>query len=286
MIIERKAVYRFHARAADAFSKGRVFLAGDAAHITPPFVGQGLVAGLRDAANLSWKLAWVVKGRADAGILDTYDEERRPHAKAMINLAKFMGKLVMPRSAAVALLTHGLMRLVGMVPRLRAHFEELQIKPKNAFGTGLFVKGRSSTKLVRGAVIAQGWVKDSDGATRLSDDVLGQGLTLIGFGVDATASLEHATAAAFARAGGHVVQIAHRGQRLHLARRDSWEDLEGVFLPGLVPVGWVALVRPDRTIVHDGPATDANRVVCESLALLGDPVNAPTLEVEPAIRTA
>jgi 3-(3-hydroxy-phenyl)propionate hydroxylase len=286
MIIERKAVYRFHARTVDAFSKGRVFLAGDAAHITPPFVGQGLVAGLRDAANLCWKLAWVVRGRADPAILDTYDEERRPHAKAMINLAKFMAKLVMPRSAVVALLTHGLMRVLGLVPRLRAKFEELEIKPKNAFGTGLFVKGRSSTKLVRGAIIAQGWVRSSDGATRLSDDVLGQGLTLIGFGVDPAASLEHATAAEFARAGGQVVQIAHRGQRLHLARRDSWEDLEGVFLPGLVPVGWVAVVRPDKTIVHDGPATDANRVVRESLALLGDPVSAPPSKVEPAIRTA
>ncbi|MFX8149063.1 FAD-dependent monooxygenase, partial [Acinetobacter baumannii] len=58
--IERKAVYRFHARTVDRFSVGRVFLVGDAAHITPPFVGQGLVAGLRDAANLSWKLAWVL----------------------------------------------------------------------------------------------------------------------------------------------------------------------------------------------------------------------------------
>ena len=141
MIIERKAVYRFHARAVDAFSKGRVFLAGDAAHITPPFVGQGLVAGLRDAANLCWKLAWVVQGRADPGILDTYDEERRPHAKAMINLAKFMGKLVMPRSGVVALLTHGLMRLSRLVPRLRAQFEELQIKPKNAFRQGTVRQG-------------------------------------------------------------------------------------------------------------------------------------------------
>jgi 3-(3-hydroxy-phenyl)propionate hydroxylase len=286
MIIERKAVYRFHARAVDAFSKGRVFLAGDAAHITPPFVGQGLVAGLRDAANLCWKLAWVVKGRADPGILDTYDEERRPHAKAMINLAKFMGRLVMPRSGVVALLTHGLMRLSRLVPRLRVQFEELQIKPKNAFRDGLFVKGRSSTKLVRGAVIAQGWVRGSDGSTRLSDDVLGQGLTLIVFGVDAAAALEHVTAAAFARAGGRVVQIAHRGQRLHLAPRDSWEDLEGVFLPGLAPLGWAAVVRPDKTIVHDGPATDANRIVRESLALLGNPVSVPTPEVETAIRTA
>ncbi|MFM0553107.1 bifunctional 3-(3-hydroxy-phenyl)propionate/3-hydroxycinnamic acid hydroxylase [Paraburkholderia sediminicola] len=286
MIIERKAVYRFHARAVDAFSKGRVFLAGDAAHITPPFVGQGLVAGLRDAANLCWKLAWVVKGRANPGILDTYDQERRPHAKAMINLAKFMGKLVMPRSGVVALLTHGLMRLSRLVPRLRVQFEELQIKPKNAFRHGLFVKGRSSTKLVRGAVIAQGWVRGSDGSTRLSDDVLGQGLTLIGFGVDVAATLEHATVAAFARAGGRVVQIAHRGQRLHLAPHDSWEDLEGVFLPGLVPLGWAAVVRPDETIVHDGPATDANRIVRESLALLGNPVSVRTPEVETAIRTA
>ncbi|MDF6614309.1 FAD-dependent monooxygenase, partial [Escherichia coli] len=154
--IERKAVYRFHARTVDRFSVGRAFLVGDAAHITPPFVGQGLVAGLRDAANLSWKLAWVLQGRADARILDTYDEERRPHAKAMINLARFMGKLVMPRSAPIALLTHGLMRLTRLVPGLRSQFEELRIKPKNAFKTGLFVKGCSSTKLMRGGVIPQG----------------------------------------------------------------------------------------------------------------------------------
>ena len=62
--IERTAVYRFHARVAKSFSKGRCFLAGDAAHVTPPFAGQGLVAGLRDVANLAWKLAWVVRGQA------------------------------------------------------------------------------------------------------------------------------------------------------------------------------------------------------------------------------
>ncbi|WP_191632479.1 FAD-dependent monooxygenase, partial [Pseudomonas fluorescens] len=70
--IERKAVYRFHARCCNTFSKGRTFLAGDAAHITPPFVGQGLVAGLRDGANLAWKLAWVLRGYAAPSVLDTY----------------------------------------------------------------------------------------------------------------------------------------------------------------------------------------------------------------------
>lgn len=267
--IERKAVYRFHARTVDRFSVGRVFLVGDAAHITPPFVGQGLVAGLRDAANLSWKLAWVLQGRADARILDTYDEERRPHAKAMINLARFMGKLVMPRSAPIALLTHGVMRLTRLVPGLRSQFEELRIKPKNAFKTGLFVKGCSSTKLTRGGVIQQGWVRNAQGQTRLSDDVFGNGYTLVSFGCDARASLAPATAAAFERLGGTFVRIAHRGQPLHRDVPGVWEDLNGTFLPDAVPVGWAAVVRPDRTVVHDGPAADADRLVSESLAMLG-----------------
>ena len=269
IVIERKAVYRFHARVVDTFSKGRVFLAGDAAHITPPFVGQGLVAGLRDVANLCWKLAWVIQGRAASGILDSYDRERRPHAKAMINLAKFMGKLVMPRNAGVALLTHGLMRLVRLVPPLRTQLEELGIKPKNAFARGLFVNGKGGSRLRRGAVLAQGWVRGGDGTTQLSDDVFGGALALIGFGQDVSAQLDAGTANAFAAVGGKVFRITHRGQRLHAAQGESWEDLEGVFLPRSVPFGWAVVVRPDRTIVHDGPAEDAARLVRESLALLG-----------------
>ncbi|MGF6875069.1 3-(3-hydroxy-phenyl)propionate hydroxylase [Paraburkholderia sp. MM5477-R1] len=283
MVIERKAVYRFHARTVNAFSQGRVFLAGDAAHITPPFVGQGLVAGLRDAANLSWKLAWVIRGRAAAQILETYDQERRPHVKAMINFAKLMGKLVMPRNGGLALFTHGLMRMVRLVPQLRTHFEELGLKPKNAYSRGLFVKGRTRTRLVRGAVIAQGWVRGCDGTTCLSDNVLGKGLTLVGFGSDAGAALDNETATAFAAAGGTVVQIAHRGQRLHLAPGGSWEDLDGVFLPRVVSVGWAAVIRPDRTILHDGPATEASRLVRESLALLGAPISAPVGAPAPSV---
>jgi 3-(3-hydroxy-phenyl)propionate hydroxylase len=117
--IERKAVYRFHARSCERYSKGRVFLVGDAAHITPPFVGQGLVAGLRDAANLAWKLAFVIKGNAAPAILETYDQERRPHATKMIGLAKLMGGLVMPSSRFMAVLIHGTMALLRRMPGLR-----------------------------------------------------------------------------------------------------------------------------------------------------------------------
>ncbi|HLZ67758.1 MAG TPA: bifunctional 3-(3-hydroxy-phenyl)propionate/3-hydroxycinnamic acid hydroxylase [Aliidongia sp.] len=271
LVVERKAVYRFHARTVKAFSRGRVFLAGDAAHITPPFVGQGLVAGLRDAANLCWKLAWVIQRHAESSILDSYDQERRPHAKAMIKLAKGIGKLVMPRSAIIAILTHGFLRLARLTPQLRAYFDELGMKPKNVFRRGLFVKGRSGAKLVRGALLAQGWVRGADGNTTLSDDVLGPALTLIGFGLDAEAELDEPAYRAFKAAGGRIVQIAHRGQQLHLVREHCWEDLEGVFLPKSVPFGWAAIVRPDRTILHDGPVGEASRLMRESLALLGTP---------------
>ncbi|WP_206958452.1 bifunctional 3-(3-hydroxy-phenyl)propionate/3-hydroxycinnamic acid hydroxylase [Trinickia acidisoli] len=281
MLIERKAVYRFHARTVKAFSKGRVFLAGDAAHITPPFVGQGLVAGLRDAVNLCWKLTWVVQGRASTRILDTYDQERRPHVKAMIGLAKFMGKLVMPRNAVIALLTHGLMRLVRLVPPLRAHFDELGIKPKNVFRRGLFIKGAARTRLVRGAVLPQGWVRGRDAAICLSDDALGTGLTLIGFGIDAGIALDTNTRAAFINAGGSVIQIVHRGQHLHRAESGCWEDLDGTFMPRVAPFGWAAVVRPDKTILHDGPASESMRLVRESLQLLGSPAQAlaPSVQI-------
>ncbi len=274
MTIERKAVYRFHARTAKAFRKGRVFLAGDAAHITPPFVGQGLVAGLRDAANLSWKIAWVLQGRASPKILDTYDEERRPHAKAMIDLAKFMGRLIMPRSAAVALLTHGTLRLLRLTAAMRRYFDDLGIKPKNVFQRGLFVSGRSGSKLIRGGPLPQGWVRGPDGAVRLSDDALGPAMTLLGFGRDPREGLDAATLRAFAACGGKVVQIAHRGQARHLRREDCWEDLDGTFLPGAASFGWAAVVRPDRTVLHDGPAADVDRIVRESLALIETTVRA------------
>ena len=91
---EKHAVYRFQARWVEEWRRGRVLLAGDAAHQTPPFAGQGLCAGLRDAANLAWKLDLVLAGTAPDTLLDTYGTERGPNMEAVIELAIEMGKMI------------------------------------------------------------------------------------------------------------------------------------------------------------------------------------------------
>jgi len=91
MQLIRNATYTFRARLASSFRSGPVFLLGDAAHLTPPFIGQGLAAGLRDADNLAWKIAHVLTGRADGDLLDSYDAERRPHARALVRKAVTVG---------------------------------------------------------------------------------------------------------------------------------------------------------------------------------------------------
>ena len=87
----RVAEYTFRAQLADRWRDRNVFLLGDAAHLTPPFIGQGLCAGVRDSMNLSWKIAGVLSGDLPESVLDTYEVERKPHARAMIRLAKLVG---------------------------------------------------------------------------------------------------------------------------------------------------------------------------------------------------
>jgi len=272
MTIERTAVYRFQARVVDAFARGRIFLAGDAAHVTPPFAGQGLVAGLRDAANLAWKLAWVLEGRAGDSILASYDVERRPHAQAMVRLATRMGHLIMPQSRLRAFLSHGIVRLLRLLPAFRVLFDDMKLKPGTHFRRGLFARGKAGAPLRRGGLLPQGRLRSPGGEVVWSDDAFGPSLTLVGFGDDPSRHLAPDLAAAFRAAGGSLLRVHAPGEpqaaRDELAR---WEDLDGVLLPGAAPAGWAAIVRPDRVVLHHGPAKDVSRLVGEALSLLGAP---------------
>ena len=93
LLIERRAVYTFQSKLARRWRRGRVMIAGDAAHLTPPFMGQGMCIGIRDVANLSWKLAHILRG-GSYSLLDSYASERAPHARAYIEMATYLGNLL------------------------------------------------------------------------------------------------------------------------------------------------------------------------------------------------
>lgn len=217
-------------------------------------------------ANLAWKLAWVVKERADDRILDSYDAERRPHARKIINLARFLGALVMPGNRAAAFLMHGLIRTLRLLPKGRALFDDLKIKPENTFDTGLFWRDRRHERLRAGSTLPQGWVRPAGGAPVLSDDAFGLHWALVGVGVDPTPRLRPDQLHSWQRAGGKVWQWCQRAQAQHLAATDQrLEALDETLLPRRVPLGWVVIVRPDRCVMAEGPVERVREMLDEAL---------------------
>lgn len=173
-IVRRKAVYQFHALVASEWSVGRVFLAGDAAHLTPPFAGQGMNSGVRDAHNLAWKLAAVTLGRAGPALLRTYEEERRDHAWTMIQLALKMGRVMSPPNPFLGWLTQSGFRMLGLWPPTRDYVAQMRYKPKPRFKRGFLIPdGRPSRRTLVGRLLPQPWVQGADGQRMLLDDAIG-----------------------------------------------------------------------------------------------------------------
>jgi 3-(3-hydroxy-phenyl)propionate hydroxylase len=127
--IERKTVYAFHARVADHWRNGRVFLAGDAAHLMPPFAGQGMNGGMKDAVNLSWKLAAVVTGQARAEILDSYETERAENVRAMVNLSRRLGAVIMPTNPVLAGLRDAAFAFLNLSSRFQSFIRRGGVLP-------------------------------------------------------------------------------------------------------------------------------------------------------------
>jgi 3-(3-hydroxy-phenyl)propionate hydroxylase len=178
--ITRMAVYTFEARVAERMREGRVLLLGDAAHLTPPFAGQGMNAGLRDTFNVAWKVAMVMNGAADLSLLDSYELERRQPVKAMIQLAVTMGEIIMPENEADKQLRTALLRKLGDFPGVRDYIFGMKFKPRPRYAAGLFVTDVESEVpgSMVGSMVPQPRLRIGTTSHRL-DDLVGPRFSLV-----------------------------------------------------------------------------------------------------------
>lgn len=170
----RRRVYTHHSRIAGNFRKGRFLLAGDAAHLMPVWQGQGYNSGIRDAANLGWKLAAVVNGQADDALLDSYDTERRKHARAMIDLSTLVGRVISPTNRKVAVVRDKLIRGASVVPALKRYVLEMRFKPMPRYDQGAVYHPKPPTAdSPAGTLFIQPRVDTREQSNVLLDDVIG-----------------------------------------------------------------------------------------------------------------
>ncbi|MDX1420975.1 MAG: bifunctional 3-(3-hydroxy-phenyl)propionate/3-hydroxycinnamic acid hydroxylase [Rubricoccaceae bacterium] len=254
--VERAAVYTFRAVVAARWRRGRLLLAGDAAHQMPPFLGQGLGAGIRDAHNLAWKLALAARGMADAALLDTYGEERRPHVAAVTRLAVRAGRVIQLGGPLARLRDALLPALARAGPLLRLLTEQEHDIPRIPLAC-------AGTPLPRRPLLPQPAVVTPDGACRRLDDVLEAGVpsgvpagvppgapagvALVGLGVSPRGWVQPADLGLWTRLATRAVHVvppdapwpaASRGER---AVRDG-----GALVAWLGRSAAVLVVRPDR----------------------------------------
>ncbi|MEU1549225.1 bifunctional 3-(3-hydroxy-phenyl)propionate/3-hydroxycinnamic acid hydroxylase [Nocardia sp. NPDC005745] len=170
----RRRVYTHHSRIASAFRRGRLLLAGDAAHLMPVWQGQGYNSGIRDAANLGWKLAAVVRGQAGDALLDSYDLERRKHARAMIDLSTMVGRVISPTDRKVAAVRDALVRAAAAIPPVKRYVLGMRFKPMPRYERGAVVHDWSrSPRSSVGTLFVQPRVDTRDRPDVLLDEVLG-----------------------------------------------------------------------------------------------------------------
>lgn len=235
-VLERHAVYTFRASVADAWRRGRMLIAGDAAHLTPPFAGQGLCAGLRDVAALAWRLDLVLRGRAADGLLDSYSDERRAHARGLIEFAVELGHIICVPDPAAARARDA---------QLRAQAAELSQRKMPAPPLGASSLVRASDPAA-GKLGRQGRVR-CQGRVGLFDDLIGAGFVLLGFEHDPTDGLGTEQIAFLQRIGALAVGVGPG---------TAVQDIDGTYRRWFADLGCKAvLVRPDFYVYGAGDAT-------------------------------
>jgi 3-(3-hydroxy-phenyl)propionate hydroxylase len=233
----RRTWYTFRGAVADRWHDRRVFLLGDAAHLTPPFIGQGMCAGIRDAANLTWKLALVLSGRADDRLLSTYEAERRPHAGRMIRLAILIGSIMTGGSARTARLRRAALRTASRLPGVEQKVIDTAW-PALPAGTLIARRDRAA-----GQLCPQPRVRTHHGDVLL-DQALGDGFAIVTRGGDGVAAYDPVTRDYFEALGTSLVHL-------------DAADIDGPLNALLGRTGPVALLlRPDRVIAASADRAD------------------------------
>ncbi|MCA8430347.1 bifunctional 3-(3-hydroxy-phenyl)propionate/3-hydroxycinnamic acid hydroxylase [Burkholderia seminalis] len=251
--IVRARTYTHHSRVAERFVVGRVAFVGDAAHLSPPWIGQGLNAGLRDVGNLAWKLAGIVRGTLHPGVISTYESERRDHAKAMIDLADTFGAMLMPTNRLVAFLRDRVLGLVRFAPGLKDYILQMRFKPMPSYTRGIVLPGGSDAV---GRMIVQPDVETADGLRRKLDDVLGPWFSIVGWQCDPQACLSDDDRAYWTSLGATFVQVSRSRSGTSRARRVTSvhgsacvEDVDNALAAWFDRhAGPLVVVRPDRYV--------------------------------------
>lgn len=271
--IRRTRVYTFHARSAERWRNGNVLLAGDAAHLTPPFAGQGMNSGLRDAHNLAWKLAEVVAG-APASLLDSYEAERKPHAWSMIELAMRMGRVMTPRSITQGALIRTGFRLLGLYPPARDYFAQMKYKPKPRFERGLlWPDAKPAKSTIVGRLLHQPETEDEARNRLLLDDRLPDRPVVLVFSAYPDRALDAETMAALEAAGAAVVGITPEWMNPVSAAFPVYRDASRHFSNPQMQayLEHAILLRRDRYVAAAVPAVDARALVANIRAISAAP---------------
>ena len=250
--IWRVATYRFHALVAHEWRRGRLFLAGDAAHQTPPFMAQGLCSGIRDAVNLGWKLNAVLAGALPESLLSSYEIERKPHIRQLVAVTKELGTLIGELDVEAArrrdLAFREEMRSAKAVTVRQALIPDLT--------AGIIAKDAAGQKLAgAGALFPQPRVRKSDGASALLDDLVGERFLLL-LREPAPKALDAKVAQILDRLGAVVLAL---GGPSTASFCEAIADETGLLDAWMSARGCVAaLVRPDKYVF--GMARDQDSV--------------------------
>jgi len=252
--------YVHHSRVADRLVTGRIALIGDAAHLSQPWIGQGLNAGLRDAGNLAWKLAGIVRGELQPDVLQTYDSERHGHAKAMIDLADTFGAMLMPTSRVKAKLRDLFFSMVRFLPGVKDYVLQMRFKPMPIYEKGVVLPAEGQPMI--GRMFIQPDVEDAAGRRQKLDDVLGPWFAIMGWQVDPQEMLSQTDRDFWRALGARFIHITRsRSGQSGEARinstygSDCVEDVDNHLANWFeAHPGAIVVLRPDRYIAaHTKP---------------------------------